>query len=159
MTDLTLPVVKITDSLRKTLDLMRAMQVSGAVCQAPSNETWLIHVADAVVELSDNPKAVVRAAIPRHQKYEMQVVKILRQKDLPKKFPTDLLIDLTGAMAGYATPGEGIVATISVSSKDLAKALLSSPSDCYCSKNRERINGCKNGEACPNHDGGTVRCV
>jgi hypothetical protein len=158
MTHLTLPVVKTTDSLRKALDLMRAMRVSGAVCQA-RDKNWLLEAGDAVVELSNNPNALVRAAFPKQQNREADVIEVVDLKDIRAMLPTDLLTDLTGAVSGYRTSSEGTVATIAVLSKNLEKALLSSPFDCFCSKNRERITGCKNGAACPNKDGGRVCCV
>jgi hypothetical protein len=161
MIELHLPVVYPTDPLRVALRRMRLMNVSGAVC-SEGKEQWLLYVREVVFALHENPEATVGTVTQRIPLNDPSAVRLrgrLRMRTMDaflERLGADKIWRDTevrprlGAIQGYV---------VEIHSESLERALASSPRDCFCDKSGERVTGYKDGDRCPNEDGGTVRCA
>jgi hypothetical protein len=161
MTELHLPVVQKTDSLRSALTRMREMNVSGAVCEDEKHH-WLIYVREVIFALHTKPQGTIGAIGKRISLDDSEDgrlaarIRIQIQRPIVEEGFSYEAMRSPESAGNYA---EVYAFVVQIHSASMQKALMSSPLDCFCDKSLERVAGHKDGDKCPNADGGTVRCA
>ncbi len=161
MTELHLPLVYPSDPLRVALRRMRLMNVSGAVC-SEGKEQWLLYVREVIFALHENAEGTVGSVTRRISLNDPSVVRV---RGRVRARTMDSLLERLGAdkilRDTEASPRLGAIEgyVVEIHSESLERSLTSSPRDCFCDNSGERVTGHKDGDPCPNSDGGTVRCA
>src|SRR5579864_3375356 len=157
METLSLPMIKVEDSLRDVIKLMRATSRSGAVFRE-GNKYWLVKAPDVVIHIRMDPEATI-SSLPHAPIREIDVARVARKTPGPTLHLRSLADELTQSETGLGVLVESekqvVVATVS---EALHTLLFSGPRDCYCSKTGDPVPGGTDGAPCPERDGGTVCC-
>ena len=143
--------------MRGVMKRMRATGRSGAV-YLEGDQYRLIRAPDVVIHMADDPKASLRS-LPHEAIRAVDVAKVARKTPGPTMHFRTLTLELakSGVKLGVLANDEKTVVVTTISKK-MHEMLGSRPSDCYCSKTGERVAGRKDGDPCPEKDGGIVRC-
>jgi hypothetical protein len=160
MIHISLPIVRATDPLREVLRQMREMNVSGAVWEQ-DDKYWLLYAREVIFAFHEEPDATVGTVSKR--------VRLAGpSKGRPRSFlQSKVEGHIADNIGGYGLlkipegpPSGGDIPcfVVQIKSASMEKDLTSSPWDCFCDRNGERVTGHRNGDKCPNADGGTVCC-
>ena len=154
---LSLPVVKVGASLRGVMKRMRATGRSGAVYME-GGQYRLVKAPDVVIHMAGNPKATLRS-LPHKPIRTVYVAKVARKTPGPTMHVRTLTVELAKSRVKLGVlASDAKTVLVTTLSKKMHEMLISRPSDCYCSKTGERVVGRKDGDPCPEKDGGIVRC-
>jgi hypothetical protein len=157
MDTLFLPVVKVGTSLREVMKRMRATGRSGAV-YLEGDQYRLIKAPDVVIHMAQDPRASLRS-LPHKPIRAVDVAQVARKTPGPTMHVRTLSVEVgKSAFKLGVLAGDEKTVLVTTLSKKMHKMLISRPADCYCSKTGERVAGGKDGDPCPEKDGGIVRC-
>jgi hypothetical protein len=158
MIELHLPAVQLDERLDAVLRRMRWMNVSGAICLA--SRPWLFFVRDVVLTIRRQTTATVgdiETRVLLSDSTEIQVIGRMGATAVDPHIGNLRIGTVLREVELVQWPTESLV--VRIDSRELERALTSSPRDCFCSKSGERVRGGKDGDPCPNKDGGIVRCA